>query len=278
MPELEVGSLYYVQPGDIRFDAVARLERVLLEPGGGGRKLLMFVCERTSVFFASIRYDLRYFVLIASHIDSEKRRYVRGHGWLPTGTGKPQPQILEDFRATVPSGSHEHGALKPVGSGWVVGEVVPWHPSDVACIQAAELSAVALRLDCGFTFAAAPIARGEFHDRDAGVVTTIELRSVIQSDDPRRLFSPDRFENPLTPGEFKEWDDACRFILVRRSGERLWDSWWGPSPPARGGAGVLIDRVDSVEDMAEELKRFAYMGRCKILGEIKFADPRFAWR
>ncbi len=276
MPELEIGSLYYVQPGDIRFDAVARLERVLIEGGGAGRRFLMFVCEGTSVFFASIRYNIPYFILIASPTSSDASRCVRGQGWLPTGTGRPRSPILEDFHSKVLSGSREHPALEPVGSGLVVGEVVRWRPNTVASDQAEELPAVALRLECGFTFGAVVEHSFEFHDRDGCLVSALDLRGSWQSDDPRRLFSPDRFENPLSPGEVKEWDNTCRFILVRRRGERLWDSWWATSPLERDGAKVLVG-VNSAEAMEEALKRFAHMGRCRILGKIKFADPRFAW-
>lgn len=245
--ELRVGDLYYIHSGDVRFDAVGWLTYIVPEDRGLRREFLMFTTQKgTAAFLLSTRQSIPWCVMIVS------------------GTQKEGLPLEREGRLLLPAptrASSSGEVARPSASGRIT-------PRGI----------VSLQLDCGFTFAAAPLTCGEFHDRNAGGVTTIELRSVSQSDDPRRLFSPDRFENPLTPGEFKEWDDACRFILVRRSWERLWDSWWGPSLPVSGAAGVLVDRVDSVGDMEDALKRFAYMGRCKILGEIKFADPRFAWR
>ncbi len=269
--ELRVGDVYYIHSGDVRFDAVGSLTDIVKEDRGLRRELLLFRTQKgTAAFLLSTRQPIPWCAMIVSGTRKEGLPLGReGPLLLPAPTQASSSGVLRALEDVILWDSAQSPpGVKPYGGASVVGEVV--RPSASGRITARGI--VSLQLDCGFTFAAAPLTCGEFLDRSVGGVTMIELRSVSESDDPRRLFSPDRFDNPLTPGEFKEWDDACRFILVRRSGERLWDSWWGPS-----AAGVLVDRVDSVVDMEDALKRFAYMGRCRILGEIKFADPRFAW-
>jgi len=263
------GKKYYIGFAEVRFAAVARLVRAVRETKDPWRSILMLsTAKGTSAFLRSVRASVPWLALIVRPDTSD------GKLWLPFPGLRPDSETFDRFSAAVLDGTRRSlEEMMPVGGASVVGEVAPARASDAA----ARRGVLALKLDCGFTFGAAAVGCREYHDRDGSIVSALELRSVRQSDDPRRLFSPDRFDNPLLPGEFKEWDDACRFLLLRRRGERLWDSWWASETSANGVDADATARVRLREELEVELRQFAYMGRCGILGRIKFADPRFAW-